>query len=201
MADGRILLGVVGRPHGVRGLVHVHSYTADPADLAAYGALLDDAGHRWTLAWRGAGVAELRDEAGRPVADRNAAERLVNTKLSLERDRLPAPEVDEFYLADLVGLGAVAPDGTAFGQVTVVHDYGAGVSLEIAGEGQPLLVPFTRACVPEVDVAAGRLVVVLPDEVVVASDATSPNLPSKGEGSRLPLPPGKSPHVQDSNQP
>ncbi len=150
MPDARILLGVVGRPHGVRGLLHVHSYTADPADLARYGALLDEAGRRWTVAWRGDGVAELRDAAGKPVADRTAAERLVNTRLYIERDRLPEPDEDEFYLADLVGLAAVAPDGAVLGRVDAVHDYGAGASLEIGA----LLVPFTRACVPEVDVAA-----------------------------------------------
>ena len=174
MPEQRILMGVVGRPHGVRGLVHVHSYTADPDDLATYGALLDDAGRRWTLAWRGNGVAELRDDAGRAVADRNAAERLVNMRLSIERTRLPDPDEDEFYLADLVGLAAVAPDGAALGTVTVVHDYGAGASLEIVGEPGALLVPFTRTCVPEVDIAAGQLTVVLPDEVVVATDASPP---------------------------
>ena len=185
MPEQRILMGVVGRPHGVRGLVHVHSYTADPDDLAAYGALLDDAGRRWTLAWRGNGVAELRDEAGRAVADRNTAERLVNMRLSIERERLPAPNEDEFYLADLVGLAAVGSDGAALGVVSVVHDYGAGASLEITGEGQPLLVPFTRACVPEVDIAAGRLVAVLPEEVVVATDAPAASFVpplSRGEG-------------------
>lgn len=160
-------MGVVGRPHGVRGLVHVQSYTAEPADLARYGALTDEAGRPWTLAWRSAGVAELRDADGRTLPDRTAAERLTNTKLYIERSRLPAPGRDEFYLADLVGLAAFAPDGTALGRVTVVHDYGAGTSLEIAGEGAPVLVPFTRACVPAVDVPGGTLTVVLPDEVVV----------------------------------
>ena len=177
MPDQRILLGVVGRPHGVRGLLHVHSYTATPADLASYGALMDDAGRRWTLAWRGEGVAELRDSDGRAVADRTAAEKLVNTRLYVERDRLPEPDAEEFYLADLVGLTAVAADGSVLGRVDAVHDYGAGVSLEIGA----LLVPFTRACVPQVDVAGGRLVVVPPDEVVVA-EAPSPTPPPEGEG-------------------
>lgn len=159
-------MGVVGRPHGVRGLVRVHSYTADPAALASYGPLLDDQGRSWTLAWRGAGVAELRDAAGKSPSDRTAAEALVNTRLYLDRDRLPPPEEDEFYLADLVGMEAVAADGAAIGRVALVHDYGAGVSLEIERDGAaPLLVPFTRACVPEVDVVAGRLTVVPPDEV------------------------------------
>ena len=110
MPDRRILMGVVGRPHGVRGLVRVHSYTADPADLAGYGPLLDDAGQAWTLTWRGAGVAELRDAAGQPLPDRSAAERMVNAKLWLDRDRLPPPEEGEFYLADLVGMAALDSD-------------------------------------------------------------------------------------------
>ncbi len=167
MTGGRVLLGVVGRPHGVRGLLRVHSYTADPADLASYGALSDEAGRRWSLAWRGDGVAELRDGNGHAVPDRNAAERLVNTRLYVERKLLPAPEEDEFYLADLVGLAATAPGGDPLGRVAMVHDYGAGISLEIAGEGPALIVPFTRACVPEIDVAGGRVVVVAPEEVPV----------------------------------
>ncbi len=173
MADARVLLGVVGRPHGVRGLVHLHSYTADPADLVAYGALADETGRRWTVEWRGAGVAVLRDADGRALADRSAAERLVNTRLYVERGQLPAPDDDEFYLADLVGVVAVTPDGRPMGQVDAVHDYGAGASLEIGA----LLVPFTRACVPEVDVVGGRIVVAMPDEVVV-SEAGFPAPPS-----------------------
>ncbi len=156
---------MVGRPHGVRGLVHVHAYAADPASLAEYGLLRDDRGGTWTLAWRGEGVAQLRDAAGKPLADRDAAARLTNLKLYVERDRLPPPGAEEFYLSDLVGLAAVRPDGAALGRVTVVHDYGAGPSLEIVADGKPLLVPFTRACVPTVDVAAGQLVVVPPAEI------------------------------------
>ncbi len=195
MPDALILLGVVGRPHGVRGLVHVASYTADPLDLAAYGPLVDDGGRRWSLAWRGAGVAELRDADGRAVTDRNAAERLVNTRLSIERNRLPPPDEDEFYLADLVGLAAVTADGAPLGPVAAVHDYGAGASLEILAGGRPLLVPFTHACVPKVDIAAARIVVVLPDEVVVATDAP----PSTEEAVMLPLSPGEGRgHSQDN---
>ncbi len=159
-------MGVVGRPHGVRGLVHVQSYTADPAALAKYGALSDDQGRQWTIAWQQTGVAQVRDGTGQALADRNAAERLTNTRLYIERDRLPAPAADEFYLTDLEGLQAVDPAGSDLGRVTTVHDYGAGVSLEL---DTGALVPFTQACVPAVDVPAGRLVVVMPDEIVVAS--------------------------------
>jgi 16S rRNA processing protein RimM len=160
MAAGRILLGVVGRPHGVRGLVRVHSYAADPASLEAYSPLEDDRGRRWTLAWRGDGVAALLDADGRALPDRDAAQALVNTRLYVDRGRLPPPAEEEFYLADLVGLRALDEAGGELGHVAAVHDYGAGASLEIG----PLLVPFTRACVPVVDLAAGRCVVVPPAE-------------------------------------
>jgi 16S rRNA processing protein RimM len=193
----RILLGVIGRPHGVRGLVHVTSHTADPAALAEYGVLSDDKGRRFTLAWRGAGVAEVFEVLdGVPVrvADRDAAGRLTNTRLYVERARLPVPEDDEFYLADLIGLAAVDAAGGSIGRVVAVHDYGAGASLEIAREGPPLIVPFTRAAVPEIDVAGGRVVVSLPDEVEVGGagegrETTPPPLEGggRGEGS-LPVP-------------
>lgn len=176
MPESRILLGVVGRPHGVRGLVHVASYTADPRDLAAYGPLSDADGRAWTLAWRGTGVAELRDADGRAVADRTAAQALTNMKLFIERDRLPAPDEDEFYLADLVGLRAMDPAGTELGRVAAVHDYGAGTSIEITG-ARPMVVPFTRACVPDVDVATGHVVIVPPAEVELAGPL------SAGEGA------------------
>ncbi len=172
MDDRRILMGVVGRPHGVRGLLHVRSYTASPSDLAGYGPLLDDQGRTWTLAWRGEGVAALSDAEGNPVADRGAAERLTNTRLYVGRDRLPPPDPDEFYLADLVGMAAVDVAGRAVGRVAIVHDYGAGTSLEIEQDGAaPLLVPFTRACVPSIDAAGGKLVVAPPDEVLVVDEA------------------------------
>lgn len=164
-------MGVVGRPHGVRGQVRVVSYTADPASLAAYGPLSDGAGRRFTLRWKADGIAELAEIVGGtpvPVADRTAAERLTNTRLYVDRGRLPPPDEDEFYLADLVGLAAMDLQGSSLGTVAAVHDYGAGASLEVARtEGAPLLLPFTRACVPEVDIAAGRLTAVLPDEVEV----------------------------------
>ena len=171
MPASRILLGVIGRPHGVRGLVRVTSYADPPEALSSHGPLEAEDGRRFTLRWVGAGVAELaelRDGATVKIADRTAAERLTNLRLSVPRERLPAPEPDEFYLADLVGLAAVDGAGVALGTVVALHDYGAGASLEIArADGPPLLVPFTRAAVPEVDVASGRVVVAVPEVVEI----------------------------------
>ncbi|MBV1832860.1 ribosome maturation factor RimM [Novacetimonas pomaceti] len=173
MDRDRILMGVVGRPHGVRGLVHVHSYAAVPEDLARYGAVRDEHGNVWHLSWRGKGIAELRDAAGQAIASREDAQGLVNRRLYVDRAELPEPEEDEFYVADLVGLhvieqGTVPPRD--LGQVRLVHDYGAGVSLEIVGPQGMILLPFTRACVPVVDMAARRIEVVLPDEIEVPAE-------------------------------
>jgi 16S rRNA processing protein RimM len=169
MPEQRILLGVIGRPHGVRGLVRVTSHTADPADLTAYGPLSDDKGRRFVLRWRGKGVAELEAQVGGAavkIADRTAAEKLTNTRLYVDRVQLPEPDADEFYLADLIGMAATDAAGRVLGKVAMVHDYGAGASLEIVRDGaSPVLVPFTRAAVPEVDVARGRVTVVPPDAV------------------------------------
>ncbi|MFL5252268.1 MAG: ribosome maturation factor RimM [Rhodopila sp.] len=171
MPDSRIQVGVIGRAHGVRGHVRVTSHTADPADLTAYGLVSDAAGQRYVLRWVSAGVAEVsRLVNGKPVkvADRTAAEKLTNTKLFIDRVALPPPEDDEFYLADLMGLTVTDPDGNVLGTVAVVHDYGAGASLEIERPGAALLLlPFTKACVPTVDIAGGKLVAVVPDEIVV----------------------------------
>ena len=169
MPNPLILLGVIGRPHGVRGLLRVASYTADPADLAAYGVLSDAGGRLFDVVWRAAGTAEVSEFIdGRrvKVSTREAAEKLTNTKLFVARDRLPPPDEDEFYFSDVIGLAAVDAAGLAVGVVTAVHDYGAGISLEIErAKGDNLLIPFTRAAVPVVDIGAGRVVVNPPHEV------------------------------------
>ncbi len=173
MADGNILMGVVGKPHGVRGLLHVHSFTAEPADLARYAPLLDDRGRQWSLVWKRDGVAELRDAAGNAVTDRTEAEKLVNLRLFAPRDRLPPVEdADEFYLADLIGLLVVDGAGQELGRVAAVHDYGAGASLEIAHGADSTFVPFTRAAVPVVDIPGGQVTVIPPAEIDVPGDVS-----------------------------
>ena len=173
MPSGRdILVAVIGRPHGVRGLVHVTSHASSPEALARM-TLHDDKGRVFRIAWRGEGLAALLDAAGQALPDRTAAERVVNLRLHVDRASLPEPEDDEFYLADLVGLDADAPDGRRLGRVRAVHDYGAGTSLEIAPEegagtgGATFLVPFTRQAVPDVDLDSGRVVVRRPAEVEI----------------------------------
>lgn len=161
-AEPRVCLGVVGAPHGVRGAVRIKSFTAEPAAIAGYGALEDEAGEkRFTLRIVGTAKGDgmvIAMLSG--VADRDRAETLRGLRLYAPRAALPATGEDEFYHADLVGLIAMLEDGTKLGTVSAVHDFGAGDMLEIERDaGQPVLMPFTRAAVPLVDITGRRLVV------------------------------------------
>jgi 16S rRNA processing protein RimM len=100
-----------------------------------------------------------------PVSDREAAAALTNTRLYVSRSALPPADEDEYYLTDLIGLAAEDRAGHVLGRVALVHDYGAGTSLEIAlaTGAAPLIIPFTARAVPVVDIAGGRIVVDPPE--------------------------------------
>ncbi|MDE2229149.1 MAG: 16S rRNA processing protein RimM [Alphaproteobacteria bacterium] len=162
-ATSLVCLGAIAGVHGVKGLVRLKSFTARAQDIAAYGPLQDAKGaRRFELALvgssRGALIARIKG-----IEDRNAAERLKGEKLYVARDRLPATEAGEFYHADLIGLAVEREDGTPLGRIVAVHDFGGGPNLEIQPEsGDSVMVPFTVAVVPMVDVAGRRVVVVPP---------------------------------------
>jgi len=163
----RICVAQIGPAHGTRGEVRLKSFTADPMAIKDYGALETEDG-----------TATFKIEALRPakshlvaqlagIRDRTAAERLANLRLFVPRERLPAPEADEFYHADLIGLAAVATDGRQLGTVVAIHDFGAGDILELRQEGKrdTVMLPFTSATVPVVDIAGRRIVIDPPDGV------------------------------------
>jgi 16S rRNA processing protein RimM len=166
MADGRICLGQIGAPHGVRGEVRLRSFTANPDAITGYGPLETEDGHVVKIeSLRPAKDHFVVRLAG--VSDRDAAERLTNVKLYVPRERLPAPEsADEFYYADLIGLAVIDGSGNDLGTVLAMHNFGAGDLVEIkpANGGVTKLLPFNEATVPVVDLAAGRIVVEPPAE-------------------------------------
>jgi 16S rRNA processing protein RimM len=158
----------IGAAHGIKGEVRVKSFTAEPLALAAYGPLEAADGRRFTItAARPAGASpDMLVVRFQGIADRNAAEALNGLELTVPRERLPEPDEDEFYHADLIGLDAVTPSGAPLGTVVAVPNYGAGDLLEIAPpRGPSLLIPFTRAAVPEIDLSARRVTVDPPAEV------------------------------------
>jgi 16S rRNA processing protein RimM len=157
----RICIAQIGAAHGVRGEVRLKAFTQDPLNVAEYGPLEAEDGKR-----------QFEIEAVRPakdmlvarlkgITDRDAAEALKNMRLYVAREKLPPPADDEFYYADLVGLAAVKANGETFGTVKAVHNFGAGDLLEIepANGGASMVLPFTEATVPTIDMAQRRIVV------------------------------------------
>jgi 16S rRNA processing protein RimM len=159
----RIRVARIGAAHGVRGEVKLWSFTQDPMAVASYGPLeTEDGARRFEIeALRPGKNFMVARIAG--IGTRDAAASLCNVDLFVSRDRLPPIEdADTFYHADLIGLAVVKEDGTALGTLSAIHNFGAGDVLEIqpSGGGEPLLLPFTEATVPKVDLKAGRIVVV-----------------------------------------
>jgi len=162
----RICVARIGAAHGLRGEVRLNSFTADPVAVTQYGALANEDGTRAFEIEKcrpGKGFLVVRFKG---VADRTAAERLCNVDLYVPRDRLPPPAPDEFYHADLIGLRVVTADGGEIGTVAAIHDFGAGDLLEIRPQagGPTVMLPFTDAVVPRIDIAGGRIVVVPPED-------------------------------------
>lgn len=163
----RVLLGQFGAAHGIRGEIKINSYTDEPAGIADYGPFtLDDGRVVEITAIRVQGDALVARVKG--IGDRTAAETLRNRKLFVDRSALPElEEEDDFYHADLVGLSLELEDGTPYGTIASVQNFGAGdlIEIEPAPGARTFYLPFTRAIVPTVDIKAGRAVVVPPPEI------------------------------------
>jgi 16S rRNA processing protein RimM len=162
-----VLVGRFGAAQGVRGEIRIKSYTADPLSVGEYGPLSDETGARKFEIER---LRPLKDDMlvakVKGLANRDAAQALTGLALFVSREKLPPPDDDEFYIADLVGLAAVTPDGATIGRVKNIVNYGAGDILEIQpSAGDTLLAPFTKEVAPKIDFAAGHIVVILPTEV------------------------------------
>jgi len=164
--EDMVCVGAIAGAFGVRGEVRLKSFCADPAAIADYAPLFTAEGRRFdirlTRALSGGFAATLSG-----VPTREAAEALRGQRLYVPRTALPALPDDEFYHADLIGLEVVDTGGRVMGRVQAIHDHGAGDLLEVVGPGLGggVLVPFTRATVPTVDLAAGRLIVDPPEGI------------------------------------
>ena len=162
----QICIARIGAAHGVRGAVKLWTFTEDPFAVQHYGPLTTRDGARTFE------VATAREAKGhlvatlKGIATREDAERLNGIELFIAREKLPATDENEYYHADLIGLPAVTAAGEPLGRVAAIHNFGAGDIIEIAPpQGPTLLLPFTNAVVPTVDLANGHVVIELPKEI------------------------------------
>jgi 16S rRNA processing protein RimM len=156
----------IGAAHGVRGAVKLWTFTEDPLAVKQYGPLMTKDGARQFEVMH---VREAKDHLVatlKGVTTREDAQRLNGLELYVPRDRLPETDEDEYYHADLIGLAAVNADDEPLGRVVAIHNFGAGDIIEIApAKGATMLLPFTNAVVPTVDLAGGRVIIKLPQEI------------------------------------
>lgn len=159
-----VVVGAISGAYGVRGEVRIKSFCANPADIETYSPLTDAAGKQYHLALVGPiknGFAARIVE----VATKEDADALKGTQLFAERSQLPSLPDDEFYHADLIGLSVSDTGGEPIGKVKAVHNHGADDLLEVTrlGSSATILIPFTQAIVPTVDLEAGRIVIDPPE--------------------------------------
>lgn len=159
MTEDRICVGAIAGAFGVHGEVRLKSFCSDHADIATYSPLTSEDGTRrfevsLTREVTGALGARIKG-----IATKEDADALRGVTLWAPRSALPALPDDEFYHADLIGLEVVDTGGKSLGRVRALYDHGAGDIIEVVGGTQVLMLPFTRAVVPTVDLAARRIVV------------------------------------------
>jgi 16S rRNA processing protein RimM len=174
-----VQMAVVGAAHGIKGELRVKTFTGDPVALGDYGPLYARDGRTFEIDdIRPAGDVVVVRFKG--IRDRTVAEGLTGIELFVDRSVLPAEEDDEFYHADLVGLTVRDETGAEAGKVTAVQNFGGGDILEIMFHGRKgILIPFSRAAVPKVDIAGGFIAV---DTIAagLAEDADEDGMPDKG---------------------
>jgi len=162
--DAPVIVGAIAGAYGVKGEVRVKSFCALPEDIALYSPLQDAKGQSYTLAVlrpaKNALIVRIAE-----IATKEEADALKGTELFALRSQLPTLPDDEFYYSDLEGLAVFDTGGTALGRVKTVQNHGAADLLEVIvpGASQTVLLPFTKAAVPTVDLGAGRIIADPPD--------------------------------------
>lgn len=165
MTTDRICVGAIAGSFGLQGEVRLKSFCSTPEAIATYGALTTEDGSRSFAVKLTRPVANGLGARLTGIATKEQADALKGTSLFADRSRLPALPDDEFYHTDLIGMEVRDTGGALIGTLQAVHNHGAGDLLEIIGPGMKsaLLLPFTRAVIPTVDLAARRIVADLPE--------------------------------------
>jgi 16S rRNA processing protein RimM len=169
--SNKLLLGKFGAAQGLKGEIRLQSYTANPFAIGSYGALTANDGRKFEITHLRAGKANAEKNILiariKKITDRTGAEQLTNLTLYIDRALLgEIQEEDEYFHADLVGLNVETDDGVQLGKVLIgkvlaLFNFGAGDMLEIKPieGGKSVMLPFTKAAVPEIDLRNKRMIV------------------------------------------
>ena len=163
-ASGHVLVGVIVGAHGIKGEVKLKSFTSDPLSIGRYDPLQSSSGQQFEIAKLKAAkddfIASLKG-----IGNRNEAEALKGTELFVARDKLPKLKIHETYAHDLIGLDILLDDGSRLGKLVGMPNYGAGdlLEVEVIGNTETILIPFTNAFVPQNDFTSGKIIVNLPE--------------------------------------
>ncbi len=156
-----VVLGVGGAPHGIKGELRIKTFTDDPLAIGSYGQLTGSDGRSYEVTSvrpaKNVVVARLKG-----VTSREAAETLNGVEFSVSREVLGDNNLDEgeFFHTDLIGLTAIDEDANRYGKIVAVHDFGGGDMLELSGGGRhSVLIPFTEAAVPSINIEDGTVIV------------------------------------------
>jgi 16S rRNA processing protein RimM len=165
MSDDMICVGTIFGAFGVRGEVRLKSYCATPEDIETYSPLLSEDGtHSYAISLIGSVKSGFTARlAG--VTTKEQADAMHGVRLFARRDQFPSLPDDEYYHPDLTGLEVLDTGGKLLGHVKSVQNHGAADLLEIHHPAlkDTVLLPFTLAVVPTVDLASGRIIADPPD--------------------------------------
>ncbi|MGH1354676.1 MAG: ribosome maturation factor RimM [Thalassovita sp.] len=158
--DELICVATIAGAFGVRGEVRLKSFTSDPEAIEDYNPLVTEDGSQ---SFEIGIIQPIKNGLSvriPSVSTKEEADALKGVNLYVLRSRLPSLPDDEFYHADLIGIEVFDTGGTLLGKVKSVQNHGAGDLLEIhaSGMSSTVLLPFTRAAVPTVDMTARRII-------------------------------------------
>lgn len=163
-----VCLGEIVAAHGIKGHVKIKTHTSDPTAIGLYGVLKDEKGVSYKLSNVRAANPNSAIAFVQGVTDRNQAEALRGTKLFIERTQLPEPSNDEYYHEDLVGLAVHDAEGTVYGTILGVQNFGAGEFFDIESKAHDKIatIPFHDEAIISIDVETG-IVTIDPEFLLV----------------------------------
>lgn len=156
----RVIVGALGGSFGVKGEVRLKSFCADPAAIADYVPLFTEDGRAFQQVVLTGQLKNGFSAQISGIVTKEDADALRNVTLYAARSAMPPADENEYYYADLIGLTVKDTGGATLGVVKTVVDHGAGDLLEITlpGSSETVLVPFTHAAVPTVDLASKTII-------------------------------------------